>query len=95
MLNSIWTKVKTPITAFVILALSNVLALGLQFRETSALCSESHRRYDTLVAVIVTSTTPSPIVKERVPADQYKQLVAYYADLRSSLLKSVGDPPQC
>lgn len=95
-------RLKRPVVGFAVFA----VAIGLGFAQVhheaertrhdeQALCRESHSRYDTLAAVIKTSTAISPITKQRVTPAQLAQLQNYYAGLRARLTADLGNPPTC
>lgn len=88
-------NVRRARNGFIILLVFVLIAAVFVVREQSQLCHESHHRYDTLAAVIVTSTTISPITKQRVTGPQYAQLAAYEAELRAHLFADLGAPPTC
>jgi len=59
------------------------------------LCNESHRRYDTLQAVLYTSTRPTQLAKSRLTPDQFKAYKRNLRDYRARLVKQLGPNPSC
>lgn len=86
---------KRVVAAYVILVIATTFSIWKIYDDERALCTESHRRYDALHAVIVTATNISPVVRQRYTAAQLTQLTEYYVDLRTREFETLGPPPAC
>ncbi len=69
------------VIAFVILSIATAFSISKIYADERKLCAESHRRFDSITALIYVQTRP--------------RLVNDYTSLRAKELATLGDEPSC